>query len=136
MYLFFQTKNFELLIFCMDNQDIVNNSFMFSHIISSKFFDDIVTFSFFFFDIPGLCLFNMHVSVELIDCFLLLSLARNAILLTSSANTLCLLLVRFWYWFIVFMNYVWFSLRLFTSGLIFGGLIISISIWIASKQFL
>ena len=52
--------------------------------------------------------------MKLIDCIVLLSLALNAIFLTSSVKTLCLSLLNLRFDFIVsllfLMNSIWFSL--------------------------
>ena len=72
-----------------------------------------------------LCIFSSlvlfaHVSIESIDCILLSSLALNAILLTSSVNTLCFFILSLYCDFninlLFFMNSLWFSLRLTTSS--------------------
>ena len=66
------------------------------------------------------CLFVPYafVSIESIECILLSLLALNAISLTSSVNTLCFMPLNlccdFNINFLLFMNSLWFSLRLST----------------------
>ena len=82
-----------------------------------------------------------YISIELIDSILLPSLALNAILLTSSVNTLCFSLLNhccdfiYIYIYIYFMNYLWIIyFRLFTSTLFFSSCFVIFSSWVASKQ--
>ena len=89
-----------------------------SKLIIFVLFYYIVPFNLFY--IPEICLFHthMHVSTESIDCILLSSFELKAMLLISSVNTLCFLLLNLCCVFnislLFFMNCLLFSQKLFT----------------------
>ena len=111
MRLFCQISSLQLLIFCTDDQEFVAN-FIFIYvffciiIIVNHFlfflhcYVSYVTFLFlhcyvsFFLCIIYFFVSYAYVSIESIDCILLWLLAINAILLTSSINTLCFSLLN------------------------------------------
>ena len=70
-----------------------------------------------------------HFSIELIDCILLSALPLNAILLTSSVNVICFMLLNLCWNFsinlLLLINSFWFRLRLSTTSLFFSKWFIS-----------
>ena len=82
--------------------------------------DYILVFNFFTSWVKSLLIAYAYVSIELISSFLLLLLALNAILATSSENKFCFsLLNRCWIFYInllFFTIFSWFSFRLSISG--------------------
>ena len=118
--------------------------FMFSLVISSK----LIVFVFLivlphlsssFLLIRSLLVSYTYDSVELIDYATLSRLAVNAILFTSSVNTLCFSLTNrccdFSINLLFFMNSLWCRLRLFISSLYFSWRFISSSRWFVSGNF-
>ena len=79
---------------------------------------------FFFLHTRSLLVLYAYASIESINCTFLSLLALIAILLMSSVNTLCLLLVNFCRDFHInllsFMNFLWVSLRLSIPTLFFS----------------
>ena len=102
--------------------------FLLSLVISLKLmifvFYEIATFTSLFLYTSSWLIQYAYVSIEPIDCNLLSSLAVNAILLTSSVNTICFSLLSLCRYFninfLFIMSSLWFSLRLYTSNLFFS----------------
>ena len=99
MNLFFLTQTLQLLIFCMDDQEFVANS---DYVLLCFFCNIIKVNQFLYHFIILLHLISSfsltrylliayaYVSIESIDCILLLLFELSAILLISSLKTLCL----------------------------------------------
>ena len=129
MHLFSQIYSFQLLMFCLDDQEFVDNldyaflSFLCNIFKVNHLYIFLHLISFFFWHTRSLLIPNAHVYIKSIDCILLSSLELKAILLTSSVNTLyfsllylcCDLNINL----LSFMNSLWFSLRQSISNILF-----------------
>ena len=126
--LVFHIQSLQILIFCMDDQKYLANLdyvILFYFVTLSKLITFgslyyIVTFSFFLFCALFLYFFLCpYNSIKSVDWILLSSLLLNAILLTSSVNRLCFLLLFLCCDFkinrLFFRNFLWFSPRLATA---------------------
>ena len=126
--LVFHIQSLQILIFCMDDQKYLANLdyvILFYFVTSSKLITFgslyyIVTFSFFLFCALFLYFFLCpYNSIKSVDWILLSSLLLNAILLTSSVNRLCFLLLFLCCDFkinrLFFRNFLWFSSRRSTA---------------------
>ena len=115
MRLFFQIQSLQLIIFCMDDQEFVAN------LVFYVFFCSIIIVNHFLYCFIILmhlissfwCTITLfvsyaYVSIKTIDCIHLSSLPLNAMLLISSVNALCFLLLNLCYDFntnlLFFMN--------------------------------
>ena len=144
MQLFFQIQNFQLLIFCMDDEQFVANFdyvlyFYFCIVIQVNYFYIVLLYCCFkFLHSRSLLVPYAYVSIEPIDCILLSSLALNVILFTSSGNILRSSLLNlcgnFSINLLFFMNSLWFRLRLLSATLFFSHWFILFSNRVASKQ--
>ena len=148
MHLFLHIHKLSLLIFFM----VINNLFLVWIILFYDFFvtqSKLIMFTLLFyiatFDslllhtrfFPRFMCIYLYWIVELIDCIRQL-LALNAILLTSSVNTMYFLLLNccdFNINLLFFVNFSWFSLKLSTLGLFFSSCFILNSSWADFKQF-
>ena len=132
MHLFFQIQNLQLLIFYMDGQKVnhfLNRFIILLHLISSF----TLTRSF--------LLPYSYVSMESIDFILLSWFNSTQLILTNffrknivSFNSK--LFLCFWYWFIVSYEFFFIFLRLSMLISFLPKNFISLSNWVASKQFL
>ena len=117
MNLFFLIQSFQLLIFCMDDQESVTNldyvlfCFLLQHHQIFLYCFIILLHSISSFSLTRTLLVSYaYVSIESIDCILLSSFEHNAILLISSVKALCLSLLNLRRVFnidlLLFMNYL------------------------------
>ena len=138
MHLFFPIQSHQLLIFCMNDQEFVVTGicgqFALCFYVS---FSNILKFIYFLycFIILSHCISSLlhiislfvtysYVFMKLIDLILLSSLTLNTISFTSSVKILCFSLLHLCCNFninvLFLINFVWFSLRLSTSSLLFS----------------
>ena len=103
MNLFFQIQSLQLLIFCMHNQEFAANldylllCFLKKITKVNHFLCCFIIFLLLVSSLPvtrSLIVTYVYISIESIDCILLLSFELKAVLLISSVNTLCLLLLN------------------------------------------
>ena len=132
MNFFFQIQNLQLLLICRDDEEFATNYVLFFRLRSFGAFCNIIIVDHFlhcfiiqlhlvssFLHVTLLHVPYAYVSTKSIDCIFLSQSSLNLILLTSSVKTLWISLLNHSSVFninlLVFINSLWFSLRLFIN---------------------